>query len=65
MLEKEKVAQQLDLKVYFSHPYSSGERGVNENTNVLIRQYFPKGGSFDEITDEDVEMVMVRLNHRP
>jgi IS30 family transposase len=61
----EKISQQLDLKIYFAHPYSSWERGVNENTNGLIRQYFPKGSSFENITDADVEKVMERLNHRP
>ncbi|MFI3190275.1 MAG: IS30 family transposase, partial [Methylococcales bacterium] len=44
---------------------SSWERGLNENTNGLIRQYFPKGSSFEDITDEQVEAVMHRLNHRP
>ena len=61
----EKISQELDLKVYFAHPYSSWERGVNENTNGLIRQYFPKGSSFENITEADVEKVMDRLNHRP
>lgn len=61
----EKIAQQLDLKVYFAHPYSSWERGANENTNGLIRQYFPKGSSFEEITEDEVKKVMHRLNHRP
>jgi IS30 family transposase len=42
-----------------------GERGLNENTNGLIRQYFTKGSSFGNITDEDVEAVMHKLNHRP
>ena len=61
----EKIAQALNVKVYFAHPYSSWERGVNENTNGLIRQYFPKGSRFEDITEEQVEMVMHRLNHRP
>jgi IS30 family transposase len=61
----EKIAQALDLKVYFAHPYSSWERGVNENTNGLIRQYFPKGSCFEGITEADVGKVMERLNHRP
>ena len=61
----EKISQELDLDVYFAHPYSSWERGVNENTNGLIRQYFPKGSSFENITEADVEKVMDRLNHRP
>lgn len=61
----EKIAQELDLNVYFAHPYSSWERGANENTNGLIRQYFPKGSSFEEITKDEVKKVMHRLNHRP
>jgi len=59
------IAKELDAQVYFAHPYSSWERGLNENTNGLIRQYFPKGTSFAEITDEQVEFVMHRLNNRP
>jgi IS30 family transposase len=61
----ETIAQTLGAQVYFAHPYASWERGLNENTNGLIRQYFPKGSSFEEITDEQVEDVMYRLNHRP
>jgi len=61
----EEVAKALDTKVYFAHPYASWERGTNENTNGLIRQFFPKGSSFGSITDEDVEFVMNNLNHRP
>lgn len=61
----ETVAKALDAEVYFAHPYCSWERGLNENTNGLIRQYFPKGSSFEELTDEQVELVMHRLNNRP
>jgi transposase, IS30 family len=61
----EAIAQELGADIYFAHPYSSWERGLNENTNGLIRQYFPKGSSFEEITDEQIEAVMHRLNHRP
>jgi len=50
---------------FFAHPYSSWERGLNENTNGLIRQYFTKGSSFENITDDAVEAVMHKLNHRP
>ena len=60
----ETMSQELGVDVYFAHPYSSWERGLNENTNGLIRQYFPKGSSFENITDEQVELVMHRLNHR-
>ena len=61
----EKIKAALDADVYFAHPYSSWERGLNENTNGLIRQYFIKGSSFEHITDKDVEEVMEKLNHRP
>jgi transposase, IS30 family len=61
----ETLSNALDAPVYFAHPYSSWERGLNENTNGLIRQYFPKGCCFETITDEQVETVMHRLNHRP
>ncbi len=61
----EKIKAALDADVYFAHPYSSWERGLNENTNGLIRQYFTKGSSFENITDKDVEEVMKKLNHRP
>ena len=61
----EQMAKALDAKIYFAHPYSSWERGLNENTNGLIRQYFPKGSAFQSITDEDVAFVMDRLNNRP
>ncbi|MDA3835012.1 MAG: hypothetical protein PF495_16620, partial [Spirochaetales bacterium] len=40
--------------VYFAHPYSSWERGTNENANGLVRQYFPKGSDFSKITDKEV-----------
>lgn len=61
----EKIKTALNADVYFAHPYSSWERGLNENTNGLIRQYFTKGSSFENITDKDVEDVMKQLNHRP
>jgi IS30 family transposase len=61
----ELIAKALNANIYFAHPYSSWERGLNENTNGLIRQYFTKGSSFETITDEEVERVMEKLNHRP
>lgn len=59
------IAETLKADFFFAHPYHSWERGLNENTNGLIRQYFPKGSSFSNITDEQVEAVMNRLNNRP
>jgi transposase, IS30 family len=61
----QQVAAKLKADFYFAHPYASWERGLNENTNGLVRQYFPKGSDFTTITDEAVETVMQRLNHRP
>lgn len=63
--EHEKIAKGLRADVYFAHPYASWERGTNENTNGLIRQYFPKGTDFNEVTDEQVQAVMDRINNRP
>jgi IS30 family transposase len=61
----QRIKEQLSADVYFAHPYRSWERGLNENTNGLIRQYFTKGSSFESITDDEVEAVMHKLNHRP
>jgi len=59
------IAAQLNAKFYFAHPYASWERGLNENTNGLIRQYFPKGSDFTPITQKEIDQVMDKLNNRP
>jgi IS30 family transposase len=59
------IKEQLHTAVYFAHPYHAWERGLCENTNGLIRQYFPKGLGFERITDNQIQMVMNRLNNRP
>jgi IS30 family transposase len=61
----EQISQQLGCECYFARPYHSWERGTNENTNGLVRQYFPKGMDLRQVTDEQLEFVMGRLNHRP
>ena len=61
----EKFAKSLNVDVYFAHPYSSWQRGLNENTNGLIRQYIPKGSSFEGITKERTIFIAERLNNRP
>lgn len=61
----EGIAKALNAKGYFAHPYHSWERGLNENTNGLIRQYVPKGISMDNLTQGDVNKIMNRLNDRP
>jgi IS30 family transposase len=63
--DHEKIAKQLNAGFYFCHPYTSNERGLNENTNGLIRQYFPKKTEFDKITDNDIKLVEDKLNNRP
>ena len=61
----EEIANVLGAEVYFAHPYASWERGTNENTNGLIRQYIPKDTKFGELTHEDIAFVENRLNTRP
>jgi len=61
----EKISRELNTDFYFAHPYSSWERGLNENTNGLVRQYLKKGSSFTNITDVDLEIITEQLNNRP
>lgn len=53
------------LDIYFAKPYSPWQRGANENTNGLLRQYFPKGTDFKKVTEEDVIQAVKSLNNRP
>ncbi len=55
----------LSLRVFFAKPYASYERGANENTNGLLRRYFPKGTDFLKVTDLELEKAVHLLNHRP
>ena len=61
----QKVAKALQCDYYFAHPYSSWERGLNENTNGLLRQFFPKGTRFEEVTERAVKRAKGLLNRRP
>ncbi len=61
----EKVAKALECDYYFAHPYSSWERGLNENTNGLLRQFFPKGSRFEEISERALKRAKGLLNRRP
>jgi IS30 family transposase len=63
--EHEMISDCLNIDFYFARPYHSWERGANENTNRLIRQYFPKKTDFDSITDKQVQKVEDILNNRP
>ena len=60
-----KISRELNVDVYFAHPYSSWERGTNENTNGLIRQYLPKSRNLTSVTTEEEMLIMDRLNLRP
>ena len=57
--------KELQISFYFCKHYHSWERGANENTNGLIRQYIPKGTDFSEITDELFSWVKDKQNNRP
>lgn len=59
------IAEKLNLDFYFAHPYASWERGTNENTNGLIRQYIPKDRDLSTLTSEEELFIMDRLNLRP
>jgi IS30 family transposase len=61
----EKISESLGVDFYFTHPYSSWERGLNENTNGLVRQYLKKGVSFSDVTDESLDIIADGLNNRP
>jgi len=61
----EAIARQLGMMVYFAHPYHAWERGTNENTNGLLRQYLPKGTDFRQLTDRQLASYISELNHRP
>lgn len=60
-----RIAETLKANFYFAHPYSAWERGTNENTNGLVRQYFPKKTDFSKVTLSETKLVVDRLNHRP
>jgi IS30 family transposase len=61
----QEITQTIKTKVYFAHPYCACERGTNENTNGLIRYYFPKGTDFATVTEEEIQRVEDLLNNRP
>ena len=64
-MQHEKMAAALKANTYFATPYASWERGINENTNGLLRQFFPKRTNFKTVTPAQVEQVLSLLNNRP
>ena len=65
MARHEKITLNTGIKIYFAHPYSSWERGTNENTNGLIRRYLPKGTDFNKIDEKILLNIQRKLNNRP
>jgi IS30 family transposase len=63
--EHVRIAEALKANFYFAHPYSAWERGTNENTNGLVRQYFPKKTNFSKVALSETKVAVDRLNHRP
>ena len=63
--EHRKIASHLNASCYFARPYHSWERGLNEHTNGLVRQYLPKSTDFTKVTDKTVQCIADKLNNRP
>ena len=59
------IEKKTGVDVYFAHPYSAFERGTNENTNGLIRQYLPKKTDFKNFSHQEIKKIERRLNNRP
>lgn len=64
-IEKSRCGKGTRTKVYYCHPYSSYERGTNENINRMIRRFFPKGINFDEVSKKEIAMVENWINNYP
>lgn len=63
--QHEAISTQLKADFYFAHPYSSWERGLNENTNGLVRQYIKKGSELTHVDDKILSIISDKLNNRP
>ena len=63
--EHERIAQDLGVDFFFAHPYAAWERGANENMSGLVRQYIPKNRELTSVTEDELEQIMIKLNHRP
>ena len=65
MFHHERIEAATGVRIYFADPHAPWQRGTNENTNGLLRQYFPKGGDLDGFSDEHLAEVAAELNDRP
>jgi len=61
----EQISEALDAQVYFADPYSAWQRGLNENTNGLLRPYWPSKTDFKKVVPKDIDRVLEKLNNRP
>ena len=61
----EDISKKLRSEIYFAHPYTSYERGLNEYTNRLLRQYFPKGMDLRKATERELKFALNEINSRP
>jgi IS30 family transposase len=59
------IAKTLKCKIYFAKPYHSWQRGLNENTNGLLRRFYPKGFAIGQLTEQDIEVTQMLINLRP
>ncbi|NMC98771.1 MAG: IS30 family transposase, partial [Bacteroidales bacterium] len=63
--EHQLIAKKLKTNFYFAHPYASWERGINEYTNKLVRQYIPKSMNFNLVFERYIQFVNKQINYRP
>ena len=63
--EYEFIERDANMTIYFAYPYHSWERGTNENTNGLLRQFFPKGSAFRNVTQKHIDQAVSLINNRP
>jgi IS30 family transposase len=63
--EHRMIEYETKMKVFFAHPYHSWERGTNENTNGLLRQFIPKKTDFKTISEQELQTYTHLINHRP
>ena len=65
MADFKSIESSLNCQVYFADPGSPWQRGLNENTNGLLRQFFPKGSDFKKFNQKELDAAVELLNHRP
>ena len=65
MAQHERLAASTGMRIFFADPHSPWQRGSNENTNGLLRQYWPKGADLHGLTQADCDRIAQRLNTRP